>query len=158
MPNRVKDILQNKTVKDENGNITLQGFQRLDSATERDSDSGAFSIQNSQVGGLQRMHSSQSNRDKQHLAQFAESYNYMNNDQPMHIMIKVDVDIKISDLVTKIGQIRELNIEMPSINTEIVIFQMNKENNLRGVMNPAQKLSNYNVHGQDIMAAEILSR
>ena len=158
MPNRVKDILQNKTVKDENGNITLQGFQRLDSATERDSDSGAFSIQNSQVGGLQRMHSSQSNRDKQHLAQFAESYNYMNNDQPMHIMIKVDVDIKISDLVTKIGQIRELNIEMPSINTEIVIFQMNKENNLRGVMNPTQKLSNYNVHGQDIMAAEILSR
>ena len=70
----------NKTVKDENGNVTLQGFQRLDSNTERDSESGAFSIQNSNVGNLQRIHSSQSNRDKQHLAQFAESYNYMNND------------------------------------------------------------------------------
>ena len=68
------------------------------------------------------MHSSQSNRDKQHLAQFAESYNYMNNDQPMHIMIKVDVDIKIADLIIKIGQIRELNIEMPQISTEIVLY------------------------------------
>ena len=69
----------NKTVKDEHGNITLQGFQRIDS--ERDSESGAFSMQNSNPGGnLQRMHSSQSNRDRQHLAQFAESYNYMNND------------------------------------------------------------------------------
>ena len=65
----------------------------------------------------------------------------------MHIMIKVDVDIKISDLVIKIGQIRELNIEMPSIKTEIVIFQMNVENNLRGVMNPTMKLNNYNVTG-----------
>ena len=79
-------------------------------------------MQNSNVGGLQRMHSSQSNRDKQHLAQFAESYNYMNNDQPMRIMIKVDVDIKIADLITKIGQIRELNIEMPQISTEIVLY------------------------------------
>ena len=73
------------------------------------------------------MHSSQSNRDKQHLAQFAESYNYMNNDQPMHIMIKVDVDIKIADLITKIGQIRELNIEMPQISTEIVLFTVNEQ-------------------------------
>ena len=56
------------------------------------------------------------------MAQFAESYNYMNNDQPMHIMIKVDVDIKIADLITKIGQIRELNIEMPQISTEIVLY------------------------------------
>ena len=46
----------------------------------------------------------------------------MNNDQPMHIMIKVDVDIKIADLITKIGQIRELNIEMPQISTEIVLY------------------------------------
>ena len=73
------------------------------------------------------MHSSQSNRDKQHLAQFAESYNYMNNDQPMRIMIKVDVDIKIADLITKIGQIRELNIEMPQISTEIVLFTVNEQ-------------------------------
>ena len=84
-------------------------------------------MQNSNVGGIQRMHSSQSNRDKQHLAQFAESYNYMNNDQPMHIMIKVDVDIKIADLITKIGQIRELNIEMPQISTEIVLFTVNEQ-------------------------------
>ena len=68
------------------------------------------------------MQSSQSHRDRQHMAQFAESYNYINNDQPMHIMIKVDNDIKIADLITKISQIRELNIEVPLVKTEIVIF------------------------------------
>ena len=68
------------------------------------------------------MQSSQSNRDRQHLAQFAESYNYMNNDQPMRIMIKVDNEIKIADLITKIAQIRELNIETPLRKTEIVVF------------------------------------
>ena len=104
------------------------------------------------------MHSSQSNRDKQHLAQFAESYNYMNNDQPMHIMIKVDVDIKIADLITKIGQIRELNIEMPQISTEIVLFTVGEQRQLGGVLNPEAKLSNYQVYGQDIFAAEILAR
>ena len=49
VPNRVKDILQNKIVKDENGNVTLQGFQRLDS--ERDSESGTFSIAGTNSGG-----------------------------------------------------------------------------------------------------------
>ena len=68
VPNRVKDILQNKIVKDEHGNVTLQGFQRLDS--ERDSESGSFSLAGATTtgGALQRMHSSQSNRDKMHLA------------------------------------------------------------------------------------------
>lgn len=115
-------------------------------------------MQNSNVGGLQRLHSSQSGRDRQHLAQFAESYNYMNNDQPMHIMIKVDVDIKVSDLIVKIAQIRELNIETPIVKTELVLYQMETEGNLRGVMNPENKLSHYSVHGEDIFAAEILSR
>lgn len=57
----------NKIVQDENGNVTLQGFQRLDS--ERDSESG-FSLagQTMSGGALQRMHSSQSGRDRQHLA------------------------------------------------------------------------------------------
>ena len=104
------------------------------------------------------MQSSQSNRDRQHLAQFAESYNYMNNDQPMRIMIKVDNEIKIADLITKIAQIRELNIETPLRKTEIVVFQRTTSNNLRGVMNPENKLNQYNVAGMDIMAAEILTR
>ena len=68
------------------------------------------------------MHSSQSTRDQQHLAQFAESYNYINNDQPMRIMIKVDNEITVADLITKITQIRELNIETPLHKTEVVVF------------------------------------
>ena len=46
------------------------GFARLDS--ERDSESG--------MNNLSRMQSSQSMREKKHLAQFSEQYNYMNND------------------------------------------------------------------------------
>ena len=40
----------------------------------------------------------------------------------MRIMIKVDNEIKIADLITKITQIRELNIETPLRKTEIVVF------------------------------------
>ena len=69
VPNRTKDILHQKIVKDDAGNVTLQGFHRVDSNTERDSESGSFAMSNTNPGGtLQRMHSSQSNRDRQHLA------------------------------------------------------------------------------------------
>lgn len=40
----------------------------------------------------------------------------------MRVLIKVDIEIKISDLLTKISQIRELNIEVPLGKTEIVLF------------------------------------
>ena len=59
----------------------------------------------------------------------------------MRIMIKVDNEIKIADLITKIAQIRELNIETPLRKTEIVVFQRTTSNNLRGVMNPENKLN-----------------
>ena len=42
--------------------------------------------------------------------------------------------------------------------TELVVFQMTNRNNLRGIMNPDMKLSHYNLQGQDLMAAEILTR
>lgn len=76
----------------------------------------------------------------------------------MRIVIKVDNEIRIADLITKITQIRELNIELPTVKTELVVFQMTNRNNLRGIMNPDMKLSQYNLQGQDIMAMEILTR
>ena len=76
----------------------------------------------------------------------------------MRVLIKVDIEIKISDLLTKISQIRELNIESPLSKTELVLFQVTSANNLRGVMNPDMKLSQYNVQGLDLLAAEILTR
>ena len=87
------------------GRITLQGFARKDSDQQSDGTSvgGIFANINSNAGALQRMASNQSNRDRQHVVQFQESYNYMNNDQPMRIVIKVDNDIKISDLIKKIS-------------------------------------------------------
>ena len=76
----------------------------------------------------------------------------------MRVLLKVDIEIKIGDLLTKISQIRELNIEVPLSKTEIVLYQVTPSNNLRGVMNPEMKLSQYNVQGLDLMAAEILTR
>ena len=63
----------------------------------------------------------------------------------MRVMIKVDNEIKIADLITKITQIRELNIETPLHKTEVVVFQRTNSNNLSGVMSPERKLSQYNV-------------
>ena len=40
----------------------------------------------------------------------------------MRVMIKVDNEITIADLITKISQIRELNIETPLRKTEVVVF------------------------------------
>ena len=159
--NRIKDILHDKVVKDDQGRVTLQGFKRIDSDDQSERRLSQFTLGTSgfsNAGALQRMHSSQSNRSNQHMQQFVESYNYMNNDQPMRIMIKVDNEIKIADLITKITQIRELNIELPMTKTELVVFQMTNRSNLRGIMNPDMKLSQYNLQGQDIMAAEILTR
>ena len=116
IPNRLKDILNNKIVKDDDGNVSLAGFQRLES---NDSES-EFSRQG--TSHLRRMHSSQSNRDKKHLAQFTESYNYMTNDQPMHIQIKVDNEIKMKDVATKIAQIREVNIDPKQVLSEVILF------------------------------------
>ena len=82
----------------------------------------------------------------------------MNNDQPMHIRLKVENEIKIKDLMVKIAQIREVNIEVKSGNSELVLFQMNQQGSLRGFFNPELKLSNYQFMGQDLMAAEILTR
>ena len=40
----------------------------------------------------------------------------------MHIKLKVDNEIKIKDLIMKIVQIRETNIDINLIKTEVVIF------------------------------------
>ncbi len=99
-------------------------------------------MSNANPGGtLQRMHSSQSNRDNRHLAQFAESYNYMNNDQPMRVVLKVDNDILIADLITKISQIRELNIELPMRKTEMIMYKVSDKSNINGLLYPTMKLS-----------------
>ena len=76
----------------------------------------------------------------------------------MHIRLKVENEIKIKDLMLKIAQIREVNIQVKSGNSELLLFQMNQQGSLRGFFNPELKLSNYQFMGQDLMAAEILTR
>ena len=65
----------------------------------------------------------------------------------MHVKLKVENDIKIKELIMKIVQIRETNIDINLIKTEIVIFQSSQQKNMRGMFYPDYKLSNYNLLG-----------
>ena len=65
----------------------------------------------------------------------------------MHIQIKVDNEIKMKDVATKIAQIREVNIDPKQVLTEVILFQTTAVNDIRGVFNPDLKLSNYNLMG-----------
>ena len=61
--------------------------------------------------------------------------------------------------MTKIAQIRELNIEMPMYKTELVLYQ--KQDNSKGirqVLIPSVKLIAYNTYGFEIIASEVLTR
>ena len=40
----------------------------------------------------------------------------------MHLKLKVDNEIKIRELITKIAQIREVNVDSTFVKTELVIF------------------------------------
>ena len=48
----------------------------------------------------------------------------------MRVVLKVDNDIKISDLLMKISQIRELNIELPMIKTELIMYKVSNRSNV----------------------------
>ena len=65
----------------------------------------------------------------------------------MHIKLKVENDIKIRDLMMKVAQIREVNIDTNMVKTEIVIFQATQARNMRGLFYPEFKLNNYNTMG-----------
>ena len=65
----------------------------------------------------------------------------------MHIKLKVDNEIKIRDIITKITQIRETNIDTALQKTEIVIFAMTPGKIIRGILHPESKFSQYNLAG-----------
>ena len=65
----------------------------------------------------------------------------MNNDQPMRVVLKVDNDILIADLILKISQIRELNIELPMRKTELIMYKVSDKSNINGLLYPTMKLS-----------------
>ena len=135
VPNKAKDIINGKCRPDQEGAYPAPGMiMRQDSnAQGSDSESMASGRLSNQVGrafggvsvhgASQRAGSSQSNRDqRRNLAAFADSYNYMTNDQPIKITLRVDQNIYLKELATKIGQIRECNIDSRQQDTEIIFF------------------------------------
>jgi hypothetical protein len=53
--------------------------------------------------GRERSNTTQSARERIHMQQFTEQYTYITNDQPIHVHLKVENDIRIRDLITKIS-------------------------------------------------------
>jgi hypothetical protein len=54
-------------------------------------------------------------RDPENLAKFQEQFKYMVNDQPIHICLRVDRDIKIGHLMQQIMDVKDVNIDAQSM-------------------------------------------
>ena len=50
-----------------------------------------------------RINSSESTRDRRQTQLFTESFTYNTNDMPIHVCLKVDNDILVKDIQTKIA-------------------------------------------------------
>ena len=91
------------------------------------------------------------------LYKLQESLKYVTNDQPIHIAIRVDKDTKISALMQQICDIREVNIDSQARMSSLVLFSQSK-GIIRGIFNPDNRLSNYNLLNNEIEAIEVLNR
>jgi len=68
---------------------------------------------------------------------FTDSYNYLMNEQPIKVQVKVESEVDFRHLLLKIAQIRETNLEYKQINTETVIFTLNPvSNTIRQIFRP----------------------
>ena len=100
-----------------------------------------------------------STRDKLTQNDFTESYNYLMNDQPIRVHIKVDAEIEFKNLMLKVAQIRETNLDWKQVNSEAVLFTINKvSNTVREILRPEQKLSSLEYMCHEIHCMEVLTR
>ena len=77
----------------------------------------------------------------------------------MHIRVKVDEGIRVRDLVTKISQIREVNIDGSQKSSEVVILMFNpKTKAVSYFFNPTDSINSNALMGRDLIAIEVLTR
>ncbi len=98
-----------------------------------------------------------SDNDPSNLLKFQESFKYVTNDQPIHICIKVDKDIKIGHLLQQIIEFRDVNIDTGSATSTLILYSAQR-NSVRGVFNSDYKLTQYNLLGNEIEAIEVLTK
>ena len=51
----------------------------------------------------------------------------MTNDQPMRIHVKVEPDLPIKTLLSKVTGLRDTNVEVSSQKTELIVFSMQQK-------------------------------
>lgn len=89
-----------------------------------------------------------------------DNYNNLANDQPIHIRMLVDKNILIADLVTKITEFPEVNIDTRWVNeqmcSQLILFSTNL-GTVRGVFDPRNRLTQYKLITDEIHAREVLS-
>jgi len=130
LPSDIKDMLKGKT---------MQLLKRMSSArSEQEFHAGKGSISQPEGGNFQ------------------ESFKQMINDQPIQVMLRVDKDIKISELARQIAEIKEVNVDPISPAVNLVLFSMGR-GQVRGIFNPENILTQYNLLTYEITAIEILT-
>lgn len=65
----------------------------------------------------------------------------MTNDQPIHISLKLENEINVKDLITKICQIRECNIDSSLQKTELFLVLLNKNKEVICILNPDHRVN-----------------
>lgn len=106
--------------------------------------------------GYGKMHST---RDRLHTKNFTDTYNYLMNDQPIRVHIKVDSEIDFKSLIHKVSQIREVGFEYKSGKTEAIMFTLNPlSKTVRQILRPDVKLSSIEYICTEIHCSEVLTR
>ena len=81
----------------------------------------------------------------------------MTNDQPIHISLRVEKDIKIGQLMQLICEVKEVNIEPISRISQLCLYSQTK-GTIRGIFNPEYRLTQYNLLTNEVEAIELLTR
>jgi len=68
-----------------------------------------------------RLYSGNGDRDRG-FNRISENFKYITNDQPIHIALRVDKDIKIVQLIQMICEVREVNIDLASKVSNICLY------------------------------------
>lgn len=88
---------------------------------------------------------------------FTEAYNYMTNDQPLRIHLKVDQDTQVKDMIKKISMLRECNLDATLTKTNLVFFSLDpKTRFVRTIFHQDDKISEVDLITAEIHCQEIM--
>lgn len=88
---------------------------------------------------------------------FTEAYNYMTNDQPMRIHLRIEQDTNVKDIIKKISMMRECNLDATLTKTSLVIYSVDpKSRTVKTVFSSNDKLNEYDLIAYEIHCHEVI--